>query len=82
MPPGAGLLVDGLLPVEALLPAGAPAAPLGEGGETGRVGAFAWAPAEVLKLTQRQIRQVLRVRIARIDSVQFQTCKDKARPTI
>jgi len=67
----------------AAVPAGPRAAPPpGERGETGGAGAFAWAPAEVLKLTQRQSRQVLRVRIARIDSVQSQTCKDKARPAI
>ena len=88
VPAGAGLLAEpagaGLTPgftagFSVLLPAGggpAGAAP------AGRTGAFACAPAEVLKLAHRQIRQALRDRIARIDNVQFQTCKDKARSVL
>jgi hypothetical protein len=41
-------------------------------------GVFTCAIAEEPRLTQTQNRQALMDRIARIDSVQSQTCKDKA----
>ena len=84
---GAGLPGKALLPGDALpadapgagFPAAAPALPFVAGDEGGRVGGVGCAAADVLRLAQKQIRQAFRDRIARIDSVQSQTCKDKAR---
>jgi len=74
--PGAALPADA---PGAGLPAAAPALPFVPGAEGGRVGGEGCAAAHVLRLAQKQIRQAFRDRIARIDSVQSQTCKDKAR---